>query len=165
MCTDVSISSHRKKNRHNNEANAHMKSYISLDKIPVGYYTPEFPSLFIPLGNYNNNYSLSYLYYTYDIWKFTVYWSLIFYGAFYLSASVWAAINHRKFIHSIWIITLYAFVGSVQAFISGTVVGIIVAEIYAAGNFSMSTWIPFIWGAIQILFVIISSYSVNAIIL
>ncbi|OCF34346.1 hypothetical protein I316_03860 [Kwoniella heveanensis BCC8398] len=51
------------------------------------------------------------------------------------------------------------FVAAVIALISGTVVGFALAAIYSAGGFSMSTWVPFLWALIQVLVLIISSYS------
>ncbi|WWC95704.1 hypothetical protein V866_002569 [Kwoniella sp. B9012] len=43
--------------------------------------------------------------------------------------------------------------------ISATVVGFALAAIYSAGGFSMSTWVPFLWALIQVLVLLISSYS------
>ncbi|KAK8849784.1 hypothetical protein IAR55_005120 [Kwoniella newhampshirensis] len=50
-------------------------------------------------------------------------------------------------------------VAAVIAVITGTVVGFALAAIYSAGGFSMSTWVPFLWALIQVLVLIISSYS------
>ncbi|WVQ95918.1 hypothetical protein IAU59_003017 [Kwoniella sp. CBS 9459] len=50
-------------------------------------------------------------------------------------------------------------VAAIIALISGTVVGFALAAIYSAGGFSMSTWVPFLWALIQVLVLIISSYS------
>lgn len=37
--------------------------------------------------------------------------------------------------------------------------GLVLAIVYNAGFFVMSTWVPFLWGLIQILVVIMGSYS------
>ncbi|WWC73805.1 uncharacterized protein I206_107777 [Kwoniella pini CBS 10737] len=50
-------------------------------------------------------------------------------------------------------------IASAISLISGTVVGFALAAIYSAGGFSMSTWVPFLWALIQVLVLIISSYS------
>ncbi|WVR07949.1 hypothetical protein IAU60_004992 [Kwoniella sp. DSM 27419] len=50
-------------------------------------------------------------------------------------------------------------VSAAIALISGTVVGFALAAVYSAGGFSMSTWVPFLWALIQVLVLIISSYS------
>ncbi|WVF68368.1 hypothetical protein IAT40_003133 [Kwoniella sp. CBS 6097] len=71
--------------------------------------------------------------------------------------------KRRKKRPPLWpILTLPAismFVAAVIALISGTVVGFALAAIYSAGGFSMSTWVPFLWALIQVLVLIISSYS------
>ncbi|WVQ84448.1 hypothetical protein IAT38_006600 [Cryptococcus sp. DSM 104549] len=50
-------------------------------------------------------------------------------------------------------------VAGVIAVITGTVMGFALAAVYSAGGFSMSTWVPFLWALIQVLVLIISSYS------
>lgn len=37
--------------------------------------------------------------------------------------------------------------------------GLAIAAIYNAGAYRMSTWVPFLWGLIQALVVIMGSYS------
>ncbi|WOO82165.1 putative protein [Vanrija pseudolonga] len=52
--------------------------------------------------------------------------------------------------------------GAIAAFValvSGTVVGFALAAVYSSGGFSMSTWVPFMWALIQVVVLIISSYS------
>ncbi|WWC92666.1 uncharacterized protein L201_007625 [Kwoniella dendrophila CBS 6074] len=51
------------------------------------------------------------------------------------------------------------FIAAFIGLISSTVVGFALAAIYSAGGFSMSTWVPFLWALIQVLVLIISSYS------
>lgn len=40
-----------------------------------------------------------------------------------------------------------------------------ISEIYKSGKFSMSTWIPFVWAVIQIIYAIVTSYSMTSVIL
>lgn len=49
--------------------------------------------------------------------------------------------------------------GAIACFVSlvsGTVVGFALAAVYSAGGFSMSTWVPFMWGMIQVVVLIIA---------
>lgn len=129
------------------------------NNIPVGYTVPSFPSLHFPNAN-NNAFHLSFLYYTSDIWRFTVLWTLIFYGAFHFCAASLAVIMHRKFvIGGTWILLAYGLVAGIEALISGSITGLMIGAIYKAGLFGMSTWIPFVWGLLQVLFMVITSYS------
>ncbi|ORY34654.1 hypothetical protein BCR39DRAFT_513838 [Naematelia encephala] len=50
-------------------------------------------------------------------------------------------------------------VAAVVSVVTGTVVGFALAAVYSAGGFSMSTWVPFLWALIQVVVLIISSYS------
>jgi hypothetical protein len=61
-----------------------------------------------------------------DIWRFTVFWTLIFFAVFYGAAGTWACVVHRgKFTKTIWIPLVYLLLGLVQALLSGTVVGLV----------------------------------------
>lgn len=131
--------------------------------IPVGYSVPQFPSLSLPINS--NNFKVSYLYFTYDIWRFTLFWTLILYMVFHLVAATWACIMRRKVFGSIWIVGTYVLLGGIQAFASGSITGLLLAAIYQSGMFEMSTWIPFVWGMIQVLFLVITSYSMTSTIL
>ena len=33
--------------------------------------------------------------------------------------------------------------------------------VFKAGNFLMSTWVPFLWGVINVLVIIVSSFSIQ----
>lgn len=46
-----------------------------------------------------------------------------------------------------------------STFFSLSIAGVVLAIIYNAGFFVMSTWIPFLWALIQVLIVVIGSYS------
>lgn len=99
------------------------------------------------------------LYYLGDIWRFTFYWTLIFFLSFHGCAALWASLMHRKFVGGFWILTTYFLVAGAQAAISGSLVGLMLGAVYRAGLFGMTTWIPLAWGAVQILYMVIRSYS------
>jgi Putative transmembrane protein 170 len=80
----------------------------------------------------------------------------------------------------IWIIPLaYAAVAGIEALLAGSIVGIMYGElsdhiilyleltksslgaVYNAGYFQMSTWIPFVWSLINVLVLILSSFSIQ----
>ena len=104
------------------------RSFVTTGDVPLGYVTPSFPSLYWPLNN--EKFSLSYLYYTSDIWRFTVYWTLIFFAGFYGSAGLIASYSHRKTAGGIWIMFFYLVAGGIQAIASGTVVGLLYVEAF-----------------------------------
>ncbi|SCU97779.1 LAMI_0F11342g1_1 [Lachancea mirantina] len=134
-----------------------MRSFVTSGDVPIGYTTPSFPSLYWPINN--KKYTLSYLYYTTDIWKFTVFWTLILFVAFYASAGLLASYSHRKVAGGLWILAFYIFIGGVQALASGTVVGLLLAVTYKSGLFAMSTWIPLCAAVVMTLFTVDTSYS------
>ncbi|SCV04525.1 LAME_0H19130g1_1 [Lachancea meyersii CBS 8951] len=140
-----------------------MKSFITSGDIPIGYVTPKFPSLFWPINN--KKYTLSYLYYITDIWKYTVYWTLILFMAFYVAAGLWASFSHRKTAGGLWIMIVYILAGGFQALAAGTVSGLMLAVTYKAGLFAMSTWIPLCFSVVLILFHISTTYSMAGVII
>lgn len=130
---------------------------VSGSTIPVGYVVPRFPALHFPINS--PAYQASMLYHLGDIWRFTLYWTLIFYLAFHLCAALWASLMHRKVLGGLWIVVTYAMVAGVQAVISGSLVGLMLGAVYRAGMFGMTTWVPFVWGAVQIIVMVVRSYS------
>lgn len=130
--------------------------------MPVGYTTPKFPSLYWPVNN--ELYTVSYLYYTSDIWQFTTFWTLIFFIGFYGAAGSWAAFVHRRVTNGVYILVFYVIIGGVQGIASGTIVGLILSAVYRSGLFSMSTWIPMCAGVMQILFNVVTSYPMISVI-
>ncbi|KAI5965261.1 uncharacterized protein KGF55_001481 [Candida pseudojiufengensis] len=155
-----------------------MSVFISSSSIPIGYTTPEFPSIFWPIGPTRQSYLNSYLYYSWDIWRFTVYWSLILSGSLYFCVGSLAMLssiinNYRhkipiqsfKIITFIFVFLFYIFIGLLKGFIGGAIIGVILAAIYQAGSLTMSCWIPLTWSIAQILYDIASSYSISSIIL
>lgn len=154
-----------------------MSFFISSKNVPLGYVAPSFPSLFWPLGPKHKQFELSYLYYSHDIWVFTVYWGIIFFVIAYALVGAGLATNiivrrsrkenlaakaNRRFsIKPILVLTLYLLMGVTQGFVSGAIIGLVLLIIYRAGLLTMSTWIPFCWGLAMILYHICSSYSTS----
>ncbi|CCF59406.1 hypothetical protein KAFR_0G03730 [Kazachstania africana CBS 2517] len=126
--------------------------------VPIGYITPKFPSLYWPIG-FDESFDNAFLYSVVDIWKFTLYWSLIFNGAFYVSAGAVACLTTKKKSRSLLIFATYTVFGGLQGVIVGTVMGFLVGTIYRAGLFGMSCWIPMCCAVAQILYDVLVSYS------
>lgn len=153
-----------------------MRVFVSSQNYPIGYTTPAFPSIYWPLGPLRSKYEQLFLYYSSDIWMFTVFWSMIFFFVVYGLAGVGACFNivfkgyrlrritkaKRSFgRRSIMVAVLYVLSGAAQGFLTGAVVGLLLQAIYRAGALTMSTWIPFCWGFALILYHICSSYSTS----
>lgn len=154
-----------------------MKYFISSQNVPLGYTTPKFPSLYWPTGPRRAKFQSSYLYYSKDIWTFTVYWSIIFFSLAYTIVAVGSASNmiiqrlrlNEKLRNGspklgfkpILVAVGFVFLGLAQGLISGAVVGLVLLALYRAGSLSMTTWTPMSWGVATILYHICSSYSTS----
>lgn len=147
-------------------------------QVPLDYTHPSFPSLYWPFSPLPD--APQYLYYQSDIWRFTLYWTLITYAGVHLSASLWAVLMQlrsvlatktkplgepnkiRQTLVWVWIIpVVYLFVAGVEAVFAGSVVGLILGAVYNAGYFRMSTWMPLLWGLLNVLVLILSSFSIQ----
>ncbi|CAD6444925.1 1047b0b3-b1b7-49da-9d07-bc0ef6658fb4 [Sclerotinia trifoliorum] len=131
---------------------------------PLDYSTPPFPSLYWPL--HANPGIPNYLYYARDIWRFTLLWTLIVYGVTHMAVAIYATAMQlgkgKNAWQYVWVIPLiYALVAGIEALLAGSLVGLILGAIYNAGYFQMSTWIPFIWSLINVLVLILSSFSIQ----
>ncbi|PGH36158.1 hypothetical protein GX50_01013 [[Emmonsia] crescens] len=128
--------------------------------VPVNYETPPFPSLYVSLGFYQDG--AQYLYYTSDIWRFTLFWTLLFYIGAHLSAALWAVVMQWRCWKVVWAVPLvYTLVAGLEGLLAGSVTGLILGAVYEAGNYKMTTWIPFSWAAINTLVLILSSFSIQ----
>lgn len=134
-----------------------MKSFITSTDVPIDYKTPSFPSLYWPIND--RRYDTAFLYFIEDIWKFTLYWTFIFNGAFYGGAGLYASLTHWKRGGGLWIFGIYMLYAGVQGMIIGTVMGFLIGAIYRSGLFSMSTWVPMCCAVVQILLDVTMSYS------
>ena len=97
---------------------------MSSNRVPINYQVPPFPSLYeiFPAGHAKAHY----LYYIQDIWRFTVYWTLILYAITHLSVAVWAVAMQCRNWKICWIVPLiYAVIGSLEALITGSIIGLV----------------------------------------
>ncbi|KAF3022397.1 hypothetical protein E8E14_003700 [Neopestalotiopsis sp. 37M] len=122
---------------------------------------PSFPSLYWPTNTCEDA-----IYYLRDSWRFTLLWTLILYAIFHLGAAAVALFvqvgKHRSTWKYLWTVPIiYAVTAAVEAVVAGSVVGVLVGAVYFTGKFQMSTWIPFIWGWINVLMLIVSSFTIQ----
>lgn len=62
----------------------------------------------------------------------------------------------------VWIVpVVYCVVGGIEALLAGSVVGLVLGAVYSAGYYKMSTWIPFLWGQVNVLVIILGSFSIQ----
>lgn len=132
---------------------------------PLDYATPPFPSLYWP---YHAKPGVAnYLYYTTDIWRYTLLWTLIIYAVVYLTTSAFAVLMQlgkgKKAWQYVWMIPLgFALIAGVEALMAGSFVGLILGAVYNAGYFRMSTWIPFVWALINVMVIVVTSFTMQA---
>ncbi|KAK9462905.1 uncharacterized protein V1516DRAFT_662936 [Lipomyces oligophaga] len=127
--------------------------------IPWGYEVPSFPSLVWPRTSHMD--TKYYLYYTSDIWRFTMYWTMIMFCAVHFVAGCWAVLMNRRWT-TVIVVAISMIIAFVESVVSGSIIGAILGLIYNAGSFTMSTWIPFVWAVVLVLTVIMTSYSMTA---
>jgi len=131
---------------------------------PLDYVTPPFPSLYWPFEAHPG--VAKYLYFADDIWRFTLLWTLIIYAGFHLTTAAFAVFMQlgrgKHTFKCVWIIPItYALIAGIEALLAGSVVGLILGAVFNAGYFQMSTWIPFVWSLINVLVLILSSFSIQ----
>ncbi|KAJ2906853.1 hypothetical protein MKZ38_010351 [Zalerion maritima] len=125
------------------------------------YTVPSFPSLYWP--PVKPTYSLRYIY---DVWRFTLTWTFIIYAIFHVSAALITLVMQAGKRPSAWkylwtIPLLYVLAAGVEALFAGSIVGIVLGAVYSSGDLIMSTWIPFLWAWINVLVLIISSFTMQ----
>ncbi|KAI1427006.1 integral membrane protein [Xylaria sp. FL1777] len=126
---------------------------------PPNYQVPRFPSLCWPPH-------ACLIYTIYDSWRFTLIWTLNLFIAFHLSAIAIALLMQVGKPRSIWkylgaVPVIYTVVAGVEALVAGSIVGSVLGAVYIAACYKMSTWIPFVWGLINVLVLIISSFTIQ----
>ncbi|KAI5779713.1 hypothetical protein EDC01DRAFT_669520 [Geopyxis carbonaria] len=125
---------------------------------PVNYVVPPFPSLYWPVEP--SEQQAKYLYAGSDIWRFTLYWTLLVFAAFHLTSGFYAFFMHRSKT-ALGFPLIFAIIGGIEAAISGSVVGLLLGAVYKAGYFRMSTWIPLVWAVVNVLVLVVSSFSLQ----
>lgn len=131
---------------------------------PLDYVTPPFPSLYWPLHAKPG--IPNYLYYSNDIWRYTLLWTLIIFAVFHWVVAAFAVVMQlgkgKNAWQYVWIIPLvYSLIAGVEALLAGSFVGLILGAVYNAGYFRMSTWIPLIWALINVMVLILASFSIS----
>lgn len=127
---------------------------------PAGYTPPPWPSLFWPPLE-----DRFVLYHLTDIWRFTLLWTFVMYACFHWAAVGIALIvqigkrgkTNWKFLWTVPII--YSGIAAVEALVAGSVAGAMVGAIYRAAGWYMTTWVPFIWGWVNVFVLVVSSFS------
>lgn len=132
---------------------------------PPGYITPPFPSLYWPFP-LQDGYSVNayYLYHSTDVWRFSVIWTLLFFGATHIAASGYAVVVQRHSWKFIWIVPLiYIVLSGIQAFLAGSIGGGLLGALYNAAGARMSTWIPFVWGLTTTLAAVMGAFAIEGV--
>ncbi|KAH9827681.1 integral membrane protein, partial [Teratosphaeria destructans] len=145
-----------------------------VDRKPQGYVPLQFPALYWPFPVSGTQ--VRYLYDAHDIWRFTLYWTLISIVGVHMVAAAYAMamqvhqlrrlrMKGRKVTGTWWVIgaipVVYLIAGGIEALIAGNVVGGLIGGVYTSGYFRMSTWIPFSWGLINAGVLILSSFAIQ----
>jgi hypothetical protein len=160
--------------------------------VPLSYNTPQFPALYWPVRASPGE--ARYLYFLSDIYRFTVYWTLITIVAAHTVVATWAVLmqfssahyrsrylsspagrklseKNRKLLGErpvretvawVWVVpVVYLVIGASEALLAGSLVGLVLGAIYNAGYFRMSTWTPLLWGVINMLVLVVSSFRIQ----
>ncbi|KIX03888.1 uncharacterized protein Z518_07441 [Rhinocladiella mackenziei CBS 650.93] len=160
--------------------------------VPISYQAPQFPSLYWPVRAAPGE--AQYLYYLSDIYRYTLYWTLITISAAHVCVATWAvlmqfnsAAHRRRYLRTpagralsaknrkllgeypigetlswVWLIPLvYIVIGGLEALLAGSLLGLVLGAVYNAGYFMMSTWTPLLWGIINMLVLVVSSFRIQ----
>lgn len=133
--------------------------FLGGGNIPVGYQTPEFPSLQFPVDG--NPYESPLLFRTWDIYRFTVYWHLIIWTGAHIIVGTIGAYGSRKQT-VLLLLSFYLFIGALYAFSIGSIIGLLLAAVYRAGALHMTTWIPFSWSILTLSFLALTNFSITS---
>ncbi len=97
---------------------------MASQSVPLDYTVPPFPSLYSPIRPLQGE--AKFLYFTNDVWRFTLYWTLLFYTGAHLSVAFWAiAIQFRSW-KIVWgVPILYIVIAALEGLLAGSVVGLV----------------------------------------
>lgn len=91
--------------------------------VPADYTPPSFPSLYDPVFSVAD--PASYIYRLQDAWRFTLYWTLIIFGAAHMSVAICAFGMQWRQWRIMWAVpVVYGFIGCVEAILAGSIVGL-----------------------------------------
>ena len=137
-----------------------MASLTPSNPAPPDYVPPAWPGLYWPLPLHGGQ--ATYLYSSSAIYRFTVLWTLVLFGAAHLACAGYALAAQRQHWRVVWAVpVVYAVVGGMEAFVAGSVVGGLLGGVYTAGYFEMTTWMPFFWALISVLVLVLSSFAIQ----
>jgi hypothetical protein len=93
----------------------------------LDYQSPPFPSLYWPYKAKPG--VANYLYYTSDIWRYTLLWTLIIFAVFHAAVAGFAVLMQlgkgKNAWQYVWIIPLvYALVAGIEALMAGSIIGV-----------------------------------------
>ena len=92
--------------------------------VPPGYKTPPFPSLYWFING--KAHEPQYLYHMSDIWRFTLFWTIIVFELCHVAASGYAVIVQWRNWKIMWIVPLvYMITAGIEAVLAGTAVGLL----------------------------------------
>ena len=104
-------------------AHESQRSGLLSQPAPPNYVTPGFPGLYWPLHAPAN--TPQYLYHRSDIWRFTLYWTLIIYGTSHIAASGYAFAVQWRHWKLMWIVPIvYLIWAGLQGILAGSVIGL-----------------------------------------
>lgn len=160
--------------------------------VPRSYKTPQFPALYWPIRTKPGE--PQYLYYLSDIYRYTLYWTLLTIVTAHICVATWAVLmqfnsasQRKKYLSTpagrrlsaknrkllgeypigetlswVWLIpVVYIVIGGLEALLAGSMVGLVLGAVYNAGYFRMSTWTPLLWGVINMLVLVVSSFRIQ----
>lgn len=98
---------------------------MTSNRVPLDYVVPSFPSLYDPVFAARSG-DANYLYYTSDIWRFTLFWTLLLSGGAHLLVAGCAILMQWRNWRVIWITPLvYGVIGGLEALLAGSIVGLL----------------------------------------
>ncbi|KAG9093969.1 hypothetical protein FRC06_011290 [Ceratobasidium sp. 370] len=117
---------------------------------PEGYVVPSFPSLYDPRLEFKDSAlnttppGTHYLYYSFDVYRFTLYWTLIFYASSFAlcgTCALLVRVLSKRRAPKLFVTVVLAFIltGTFFAVVGSAIVGYVLAAVYSVGYFSMST--------------------------
>ena len=90
---------------------------------PPDYRTPSFPSLYWLINAKADE--PQYLYHMVDVWRFTLFWTLLIYGTCHITVSCYALLMQWRSWKVMWAVPLvYGLVAALEAVLAGSVVGL-----------------------------------------
>jgi hypothetical protein len=79
-----------------------------------------------------------------------------------VAASGYAVAMLRRSWKLVWVVpVLYVVLAGIEAFLSGSMVGGLLGALYNSAFARMSTWIPFVWGLISTLILVLGSFAIQ----